>query len=291
MQIENVRDRGGKSGLVIGLILAAIGMGIGFGFGSSNVGRRFHNQANSAAKAVKAELDGMQKTVSQIGTAAAMSQQRLQAAKQDSLAYDPQLIADLEKVKVDPRPDTGRIFKVNYFLLSDLAVDRLMNYYYDSLALYGEVERHVKRTKADAESLATYAEKQSAKGGNYGIVFDNAGRLVVGNLVEVGKPVCKGGNDECGADAVEGFQIRANTGSNWSARKAGSKLSNEVVVPLKPTPLMETVMSGSPEQVRMEAYRQRYTNIRIILARMTATQKELKEAIDKAAGRADLMAF
>ena len=77
----------------------------------------------------------------------AISQQRLAKDKKDLLAYDPQLIADLEKIKLDPRPNTAKIFRVDYFRLPDADVDKLFNYYYDSIALYAEVERHIKKTQ------------------------------------------------------------------------------------------------------------------------------------------------
>ena len=78
--------------------------------------------------------------------------------------YDPQFIANLEKIKLDPRPNTAKIFRVDYFRLPDADVDKLFNYYYDSIALYGEVERHIKKSKADAESLKAFAEKGAAAG-------------------------------------------------------------------------------------------------------------------------------
>jgi len=240
------------------------------------VGRHNMNTANHAAQTVKAELEGMQKTLTQIGTAMAMSQQRMAAAKKDSLSYDPQLIGDLEKIKLDPRPDTGKIFRVDYFRLDDVVVDRLFNYYYDSIALYGEAERHIKRTKADAESLKSYSEKAAtSESKNYGVVFETGGKIAVGNLVEVGEPVCKGGGTECPADQMEGFKVRSNTGAPWVTRKAGNKLDSEKMVPLRPTPLMDAVMTGSPAEVRN-------------VARLTASQKELFEGINKAATRPDV---
>jgi hypothetical protein len=253
------------------------------------------NQANFGAKRVKAEMDDMQKTITEITTYVNMSSQRLAATKQEPLAFDYKLVEDLEKVKLDPRPDTSRIFKVNYYLLEDLAIDRLMNYYYDTIILFGEVERHIKRTKADKSVLEAFAAKQAAKGGedaskqvNYGVVFDSRGKLAIASLVEVGKPVCKGGAENCGSSDVEGFMIRSNTGANWSPRKVGSKPEGDKVVPIEKTPLFEAVMSGSPDQVRMEQYKQRYNNIRLILQRLAATKKELGDAIDKAASRPDL---
>ena len=128
----------------------------------ASVGRANMNTANTPPSSVKAELEGMQKTLDpDRRRRSPISQQRLAADKKDALAYDPQLIADLEKIKLDPRPNTAKIFRVDYFRLPDADVDKLFNYYYDSIALYGEVERHIKKTKADAESLKAYAEKSA----------------------------------------------------------------------------------------------------------------------------------
>ena len=298
----SVQKGGGLAGKIILIIAVVVSSAVGFGFGASAVGRRMFNDANRGAKKVKAELDEMQKTVTQIGSAVALSQQRLQAEKKDPLSYDPKLITDLEMVKLDPRPDTSKIFKANYYLLEDLAVDRLMNYYYDSINLYGEVERHIKRTHADKATLETFSAKMAEKGATdpskpatvYGVVFSSRGKLAIGNLVEVGKPVCKGGGEGCTADKedqIEGFQIRSNTGAPWSPRKIGPKPEGDKVVPIEKTPLFDAVMNGSPDQVRMEQYKQRYNNIRQILARLGSTRKELGDAIDKAAARPDLFTF
>jgi hypothetical protein len=287
--VENVRSGRGKAALVMLAIVGVAAFALGAGMGMAGVGRANMNTANHAAKTVKSELENMQKTLSQIGTAVAMSQQRQARDKKDLLDYDPGLIAELEKVKLDPRPDTSKIFRVDYFRLEDVVVDRLFNYYYDSIALYNEVDRHIKKTHADAESLKAYAEKAgAATQKNYGLVFDTSGKLVVGNLVEVGEQVCKGGGKDCGANDLTGFQVRINTGAPWVDKKATGKLDAGNVVPIKPTPLMDAVMAGSPDQVRQEAYKQRTANIRAIVGRLTATQKELFEGINKAAARPDV---
>jgi hypothetical protein len=293
----NVQQKAGFGGRIIMILAIAVFAAVGFGFGASAVGRRMFNQANFGAKRVKAELEDMQKLVTQIGQMVAMSQQRLAAAKKDALTYDTKLISDFETLKLDPRPDTSRIFKVNYYLLEDLAVDRLMNYYYDTIILFSEVERHIKRTKADKATLESFAaksaEKQQGEGGaadvNYGVVFSSRGKLAIANLVEMGKPACKA-PDNCPSDAnpIEGFEIRSNTGAPWSKRKVGPKPEGDKVVPIERTPLFEAVMSGSPDQVRMEQYKQRIGTIRQLLARLAATHKELSDAINKAAERQDL---
>jgi len=179
------------------------------------------------------------------------------------------MVANLEKIKLEPRPNTAKIFRVDYFRLPDADVDKLFNYYYDSIALYGEVERHIKKTKADAESLKAYAEKSAgATTKNYGVVFDNsAGKLVVANLVEIGDQVCKNGGKDCGAADLKGFKVRSNTGAPWVDRTSTAKLDLGNVVPMKPTPFMDAVMTGSPDQVRQESYKQRVSNIRWVESR------------------------
>jgi hypothetical protein len=290
---QNVRSGGVKAVVISSAIIGAAAFALGGGLGMASVGRANMNTANHAAKAVKTEIEGMQKTLTKIGQAVAMSQQRLAAAKKDPLAYDPQLISDLKGVKLDPRPNTATIFRVDYFRLPDADVDKLFNYYYDSIALYTEVEKHIRRTENDAESLKAFAEKSAAAGTqkNYGVVFDNSGgKFIVANLVEIGDQVCKGGGKDCGANDLTGFKIRANAGAPWVDRKAGGKLDSGNLVPLKPTPLMDAVMSGSPDQVRAESYKQRMANIRGLLSRITTNQKELTEGITKAAARPDIWA-
>jgi hypothetical protein len=287
--VENVRSGRGKAAIVTAIIVGIAGFALGAGLGVSGVGRANMNTANHAAKTVKTELTEMQKTLTQVGQAMAFSQQHQAKDKKDVLDYDPQLIASLEKIKLDPRPDTSKIFRVDYYRLEDIVVDRLFNYYYDTIALYNEVERHIKKTHADAASLSTYLEKTATSSQkNYGLVFDSSGKIIVGNLVEIGDQVCKGGGKDCAAADLQGFQVRINTGAPFVDKKVGSKLDTGNVVPIKPTPLMDAVMSGSPDQVRAEAYKQRTANIRSLVSRLTAGQKELFEGIDKAAAREDV---
>jgi hypothetical protein len=287
--VQNVRSGRGKAALVGMVIVGAAAFALGGGMGMANVGRANMNTANHAAKSVKSEIESMQKTLTQIGTAVARSQARLAKDKQDALAYDPVLVTELDQIKLDPRPDTSKIFRVDYYRLPDADVDRLFNYYYDSIALYGEVEKHIKKSKADAAELKAYAEKTAGSSQkNYGVVFDNSSKLIVGNLVEVGEQVCKNGGKDCNANDLVGFKVRSNTGAPLVDRKVGSKLDANNVVPLKPTPLMDAVMSGSPDQVRQEAYKQRVASIRTLVSRLTTTQKELFDGISKDAARPDV---
>jgi hypothetical protein len=287
--VQNMRSGRGKAVIFTSFVVGAAAFALGGGLGIASVGRANMNTANHAAKAVKTELDGMEKTLTSIGRMVALSQQRLTAAKKDPLSYDPQLIQDLKTVKLDPRPQTSTIFRVDFFRLPDADVDKLFNYYYDTIALYNEVERHVRRTENDAESLKAYAEKTAGAAKNYGVVFDNsAGKIIVANLVEIGDQVCKNGGKDCGAADLVGFQIRSNAGAPWVERKAGGKLDLSNLIPLKPTPLMDAVMSGSPDQVRQESYKQRIAGIRALVSRLTTNQHELIDGVSKDAARPDI---
>jgi hypothetical protein len=57
---------------------------------------------------------------------------------------------------------------------------------------------------------------------------------------------------------------------------------------MKPTPFMDAVMTGSPDQVRQESYKQRVANIRSLWSRTTTNQKELIDGIKKDAERPDI---
>jgi hypothetical protein len=286
----NVRSRGVVFGLILGVIGLGVGGMLGVGFGIGMSGRRAYNQTNLAAKRVKAEFEEMHKTANQIATAVALSAQRL--GGKDRLAFDSKLIDDLEKVKLDPRPDTSKIFRVDYYRLEDIAVDNLMSYYYDTIALYTEVEKHIKKSKSDRQSLEAFAAKQGEKAqANYGVVFAGGGKMVLGNLVEVGERVCKGGAAECELADLEGFQIRAASGATWVPRKVGPKPEGGIVVPIDRTPLLEAALAGSPDQARQEQYKLRMATIQLLLLRINATHKQLKEALDKATARPDLFSL
>jgi hypothetical protein len=289
MPVQNVGSSKSKTVLIASVIVGAAAFALGGGLGIASVGRANMNTANHAAKAVKGELDNMQKTLGTIALAVARSQQRQAAAKKDPLGYDPQLITELKAVKLDPRPTTATIFRVDFFRLPDADVDKLFNYYYDTIALYNEVERHIRRTDNDATSLAAYAAKTAATAKqNYGVVFDNAGKIIVANLVEVGDQVCKNGGKDCGADALVGFKIRAGSGAPWVDRKTTNKLDLGNLVPIKPTPLMDAAMTGNADEVRQESYKQRMANIGNLVRQLNVTQKELIDGVSKDAARPDI---
>lgn len=287
--VANVRSGRGKAALFASALVGVAAFFLGGWAGMVGVARSNQNTANHAAKAVKTEVEGMQKTLTQIAAIMADSRSRLTKDKKDTGSYDPQLIANLEKVKLDPRPNTSTIFRVDYFRLPDADIDKLFTYYYNSIALYGEVEKHIKKSKADAEALKAYAEKSAAQTQkNYGVVFDSSGKLLVANLVEIGDQVCQKGGKECPASELKGFKVRMNTGAPWVDRNSTGKLDSGNVVPMKPTPFMDAVMTGSPDQVRQESYKMRVASLFATLSTIMSAHKELSQGLEKAAARPDI---
>ena len=80
-------------------------------------------------------------------------------------------------------------------------------------------------------------------------------------------------------------------GASWVERPVSSNLQGNMVAPLDRTELLQTVMTGSPEQARLEQYRLRMGEIHALLTRIAATEKQLSEAVDKAAQRPDMFTF
>jgi len=75
------------------------------------------NQSQLRRQAVKTELDDMQKTITEITTKVNMSSQRLAANKPRATRLRLQADRGSGAGEAGPRPDTSRIFKVNYYLL------------------------------------------------------------------------------------------------------------------------------------------------------------------------------
>ena len=63
---ENVRSGRGKAVIVTAVIVGLAAFALGAGYGIASVGRHNMNTANHAAQTVKAELEGMQKTLTQM---------------------------------------------------------------------------------------------------------------------------------------------------------------------------------------------------------------------------------
>jgi hypothetical protein len=69
--VQNVGSSRSKTVLIASVIVGAAAFALGGGLGIASVGRANMNTANHAAKAVKGELENMQKTLSAVGTAVA----------------------------------------------------------------------------------------------------------------------------------------------------------------------------------------------------------------------------
>ena len=185
--------------------------------------------------------------------------------------YDPQLIANLEKIKLDPRPNTATIFRVDYFRLPDADVDKLFNYYYDSIALYGEVERHIKKSQG-RRGVAEGVRREGRRGAH----DEELRRRVRQQRRQAHRRQPRRDRRSGLQGRRQGLRRRRHDrlqgplehGRAVGRSQVGRKLDTGNVIPMKPTPFMDAVMTGSPDQVRQESYKQRVANIRALSSRI-----------------------
>jgi hypothetical protein len=265
-----------------GLIL--VPLVLGYLVGGIGAGRKAYNRTIADAATIKADVEGLGKTLERVVDVLRQSATRAKGAA------DFKLIDDLAALKLQP-PDAQRtLFHTNYYYLEDLVINRLFGYYNETIELYRLVNRHVERTTRERSAIESFMTSEARMAGeagrtNYGVVFSTEGALPVANLVEVGQRVCKGGGSDCrtAADLI-GFEVRSDTGGTWVPRKLKGQ-DAERLVPLQPTPFMRTAMSGRPELLSMRDYERRLRDIRFLCEVLQRTQKELLADLKRAAER------
>jgi hypothetical protein len=191
------------------------------------------------------------------------------------------------------RPDDAKLFRTNYARLEDIAISELFGYYNSTIKLYDEVEKHIRRSKNEKQAIDSYmaTAKTAQSEANYGVVFSSAGAISVANLVEIGKPVCKGGGADCKAKDLEGFEIRTTPGGAWSKRDVRGP-DNKRVVPIERTELFAAVASGGkPELLSVKDYQRRLGAIKALATELLMTQKSLLEKLEQASKRSKLVAI
>ena len=294
-KIANVRSRGGVGGLIVTVIVLAVGAVAGFMAGAVNGGRVAQNSANAAARVLKTEVGTMKGRLEKIDAALVASQTRLRKARQGVVSFDPALTKALAAIDLGPKPAVNRMLKADYYRLPDTLVDPLMQYYYESSALYRDLEMHVKRSKADEQAITSYLKQQAEdvpKKGAYGVVLSRAGDIAVSSLVEIGSQVCGAPTKQgCPLDKLEGYKVRGATSGAWVPRPIGPKITPKNVFPIKPSELLQTALTGAPNQVRVAAYQQRLGQILRLVTGLKQKEKLVVEALNKAAAEKDLLAW
>ena len=189
------------------------------------------------------------------------------------------------------KPDTVKIFHTNYNSLEPVIVERLMQYYDNTMKLYDEVAIHAKKTENDKDALTRMAKEGAKSDKNYGVIVEPQGGLMLAKFVEVGSPVCQQeGKTDCNANELKGFQYRLDSGSGWGTRPVKGK-PEAIVMPLQQTPLFKAVAAGNPDFLAVKDYARRMAEIKTLAASLMNQQKDVLSDLKKSAERPKLAAF
>ncbi len=265
---------------------ALVALGAGFMSGRSCDARTTYNKTITDAASLNTEVDKMAKTLQKINDRIAQSPGAMKPAPDP----DPKLSEDLGTLSLK-EPDNKSVFHTNYFRMEDLAVDRLLNYYNDTITLYKLIREDSKKTEGDKEAIEKFVKDAAAKSErNYGVIFDMSGAVPVANMVEMGSIVCpKEGETNCPPADMK-FKYRVQSGGEWSVRPVKGT-PDKTVTPIFRTPLFTSVASGSPEIVAASAAARRLYEIRNLGLKLAADQKTLKTDLQRQSDKAQLFTF
>lgn len=265
----------------IGVVVFGLGNACGRIYGS----RVEFNRTIDHAVQLRDEVENMGKQLNAV--ADVLNGSQLTAKGQPDFEMTKKL-GDLDLKK----PDQQRLFHTNYYHLEDVAIERLMNYYNNTIKLYEEITVHAKKTDADREAIESYMKNGANKGeNNYGVILDTSRPFLVGKFVEVGAPVCQEpGKQDCSTSELKGFKYRLDSGSAFSERPVKGK-PGEVVVPIEKGPLFKSVASGNPDLLAYKDYLRRVVSIKSLAGELVAQQKDVLADLKRAAERPKVFTF
>jgi hypothetical protein len=266
--------------------ICAVVFGVGNACGRITNARVEFNRTIDHAQLIRDEVDGLAKQLNSI--ADVINSSTLNKQHQPDFDMSKKL-GDLDLKK----PDTSKIFHTNYYHLEDIAIDRLMNYYNNTIKLYDAIPKHAKRTDTNKEMIENGAKAsanaQSAK--NYGVVLANEGGLTLATFAEVGSPVCQQPDKtDCSAAELKGFKYRTDSAQSWGERPVKGKPEG-IIAPLKKSPLFNTVAAGNPDILELRDYLGRMSEITALAIELTQQQKEVIGDLKRAAERPKVFTF
>lgn len=272
----------GRIGLLV--VICGVVFGVGDACGRIQRDRIEWNITTDQAGQIEKEVEGLQK---QLITLVDTMNSTPAGRKGD---VDIDLTAKLGALDLK-KPDTVKIFHTNYASLEPIIVERLMQYYDNTIKLYDLVTAHAKKTENDKDALIRMAKEGAKADKNYGVIVEPQGGLMLAKFVEVGAPVCNDpAKTDCNANELKGFQYRLDSGSGWGTRPVKGK-PEMIVMPLQQTPLFKAVAAGNPDFLAVKDYSRRMAEIRLLSAQLMNEQKEVLADLKRAAERPKMLAF
>jgi hypothetical protein len=237
------------------------------------------NKTIDQASDIRAEVDVMSKRLVSIN-------EKINASQEASKGNpDVELAAELGSLELK-KPDTDKIFKTNYYDMEDLVIDRLFNYYNDTIILYALINQHSKKTENDKEAIENFVKAGKAGGDkNYAVTLDLSGAIPLAHFAEIGGPVCpKEGDTDCSAADLKGFKYRTDPGGAWFTKPVKGA-PGQIIIPLQKTPLFTGAVSGSPDLLAAKDSVRRLAEIRLLSSKLFGEQKELLAGLEKASDK------
>lgn len=244
----------------------------------------FNNTTDQAAQ-IRDEVDKMAKQLTTIVDLINSSKATLQGN------IDLDLSAKLGALDLR-KPDNVRIFHTNYASLEPMTVERLMQYYDNTIKLYDEITAHAKKTANDKEAITRVMNSGAVKNDkNYGVIVEPMNGLMLAKFVEVGSPVCSDpSKTDCSAKELKGFKYRMDAGAAWGERPVKGR-PEQIVMPIQQTPLFKAVAAGNPDFLALKDYARRMAEIRQLSMVLMNEQKDVLSDLKKASERPKLFAF
>lgn len=273
----------GKIGVVAGIavVLFAFGNACGRIYESRSI---FNRTIDDSVK-IRNEVEKMSKKLQVIA-------ERISASPAATKGNpDVQLAVDLGTLDLK-KPDTQLIFHTNYYRLDDLAIERLFNYYNETVVLYDRIAQNAKKTEADKEAIESFLKNAAAKGDkNYGVLIDATGAIPLASFVEVGSPLCpQEDQTDCAAKDLRGFRYRVDAGGTWFEKPVKGKLT-DVIIPIQQGRLFKTVATGNADFLAATDHVRRTVEIRALTAKLLADQKELLADLKRSSERSKVFVF
>jgi hypothetical protein len=271
--------------LTIG-IAAVVALGVGNACGRISAARVEFNHTIDSAGQIREEVDKLAKQLNSVADTLNASQ----LTKQSQPDFDmSKKLGELDLKK----PDQSKLFHTNYYHFEDIAIDRLFNYYNNTIKLYDAITVHAKKTDNDKDAITAGAKAATnAKAEkNYGVIINPEGGLTLAQFAEVGSPVCTTPDKtDCGANELKGFKYRTDSAQSWGERPVKGN-PNAIIIPIKKSPLFGEVAASNPDVLAFRAYLQRVVEIKMLAAELTAQQKEVTGDLKKMAEKSKVFTF
>lgn len=286
--------------IIILVITALIPLVVGWACGRIYASRLLFNATIDDAGRIREQVNKMKGVNDKLAAVFAESRAR----NKNKVKWDKQLIEDLKDVlrsaplanQEKARKEQDKLFRTNYAMMEDIAINRLFQYFNNSIRLFAEIESFIQKTDRAKDMIKAYEKESGEQERKYGVVFaEDAGRYYLGQLVQVGNIVCADENaKECRKDQIQGFMVRTGMSGSWSPRIGKPMTKNqritEIVIPIIPDKNWQSVASCKRGYMAFQEYRRGYLTISAITSLLDRDVKTLLQDLGKAAGREKLFA-